>query len=142
MKKGFTFIELLVVMGVIGILVAISVPSYRIINEHVTLGNDADEIVDILRTAQNRSLTGQDGITHGVHFENNSYTIFGDDWSNPSYSHTYELGLRNIFTSGSGTTITFARLTGRSDDFTIVLSSSGGKSKTVSVYASGKISKL
>lgn len=141
-KQGFTLVELLVSISIIMLLVAIGVPSYKIMRNSVALSGESEEIVNALRTAQNRAMTSQDGTVWGVHFEASSFTVFGDDWTTPIAPTTYQLDSNLEILSATPLTVTFERLTGTSSENTIVVGFSGGKQKTIEIKNSGRISKL
>ena len=139
-RKGFTLLELLTVMSIIGILTAVSIPSYHIIKRNVTLNNSAKELVSNLRTAQRQSLSSQDGVKWGIRFENNQYIlIWCDDTS--CYDDTVHSLANDIeIIQGAGTEIEFTRLTGTTTDQDIIIGFSGGKQKTITIEQVGKIS--
>lgn len=141
-KQGFTLVELLVSISIIMLLAAIGVPSYKIMKNSIALSGESEEIVSALRTAQNRAMTSQGGTVWGVHFEANSYTVFGDDWTAPVAPTTYQLESNLEILSATPLTVTFDRLTGTSSENTIVVGFLGGKQNTIEVKDSGRISKL
>lgn len=66
--KSFTLIEVLVVVGVLVILLAISVPAFKIFNKESDLNNSAEEIINTLRLAQSKALASQEASQYGVYF--------------------------------------------------------------------------
>ncbi len=65
-KKGFTLIEILIVIGVIGILVGISIPVYRQFQPALRLSGAVRNLVTDLRYAQQLTVTEQ--LEHCVRF--------------------------------------------------------------------------
>jgi len=59
MKKGFTLIEILIVIGVIGIIVVISIPAYRQFQPTLQLNGAVRGLVTDLRYAQQLTVTEQ-----------------------------------------------------------------------------------
>ncbi|OGG15589.1 hypothetical protein A3D77_02735 [Candidatus Gottesmanbacteria bacterium RIFCSPHIGHO2_02_FULL_39_11] len=57
--KGFSFVEILVVTGVISILVGVSVAGYKQFNERQKLIAAGQEMKNIIRDAQSRAYTGE-----------------------------------------------------------------------------------
>ncbi|MFC1687411.1 Tfp pilus assembly protein FimT/FimU [Patescibacteria group bacterium] len=139
-QKGFTSIELMAVIGIITILAAIGIPSYQTVRKNIVLNNYANEIVSMLRTAQNRSLSAQDGTPHGIFFEAEQYTIYGDDWSAPTYTTPFSLYNGIEILQGVNSHIVFDRLLGTTDSDVIVkVGFPGGREKTITIDAIGKI---
>lgn len=56
--RGFTLIELMVVIAIIAILVVIAVPSYNDYNNNQKLTEAANQLQTVLRQAQNNAQTG------------------------------------------------------------------------------------
>jgi prepilin-type N-terminal cleavage/methylation domain-containing protein len=57
-QNGFTLIELIIVVSIIGVLTALTVPTIRNYNSHVDLKNTAQLIRDELRSLFNRAQNG------------------------------------------------------------------------------------
>lgn len=80
-KRGFTLIELILVIGILSVIFAISAPIYG--NWQVAIQSDtaAIEIKTALELAKSRSRSGYYNSEHGVYFDINesgadSYTIY------------------------------------------------------------------
>lgn len=56
--RGFTLIELMVVMAIMGILIVVTVPSYNQYNNNQKLADVANQLQTILRQVQNNAQTG------------------------------------------------------------------------------------
>ena len=144
MKKtaaGFTLIELIIVVGIIGLLMLVAVPTFNAMRDNVALKNSSQQIVSTLRLAQNRAITSQGGVQHSVQFTTNSFIIFGGTAGSPTYSTTYPLTGGIQILSG-GTTVTFARLTGTTAATTIQVGFSSTKKQDIKIDATGNITIL
>ncbi|MBI2577898.1 MAG: prepilin-type N-terminal cleavage/methylation domain-containing protein [Candidatus Wildermuthbacteria bacterium] len=73
-SKGFTLIEILVVIAVIGILVVISSVSFVSFRNDSDVSGAAEEMTAVLRTTKSKSLSGADGEKHGVSFDADAKT--------------------------------------------------------------------
>jgi prepilin-type N-terminal cleavage/methylation domain-containing protein len=139
LPKGFSLVELLTVVGVIGFLLTIGIFSFRVIENRVALGTATEEVLNALRVAQERSLSSQDGIQHGVHFDATQYVLFGGSWAAPTYQKVYTLPNRVQISQGVGTELVFERLNGKTTVAEIRVAI-GGSEKAISVSNSGRIS--
>jgi len=79
-QKSFTFIELLVIAGILIILVVLAIPNLRFFQKESELANSAEEIINALRLAQNKTLASEGASRYGVYFDNltspHQYTLF------------------------------------------------------------------
>ncbi len=135
MKKrpGLTMIELLVTIGVIGIVAATTVPAYASMRNSVGLSSAARQLVSTLREAQNKSITSQDNAQFGVKFDSGAktYTLYR---VNPALDlQKVSVGLPITATNAT----VFNRLTGQATPTTITLGT--GNTKTITISATGLI---
>lgn len=147
---GFTLVELLIVIAVIGILAASSIPVFSSYTASQRLSQAAKNVKNDLRSAQNRAINGVEGKAWGMSFNgSNSYTIF----TCTSLSTCTCNGQTNFITKSlatgftiSSATIIFDEISGDicangsplsgSTSFTVTLS---GVFRTITVSAGGKI---
>ena len=93
MKKGFTIIEILVVVFIVGLMSAILVVNWRKNEQTYLVQRTAQEIAQNIRKAQDLALSGKKAGTvtpsfYGVFYDKNdinNYIIFGDTNNNGSY---------------------------------------------------------
>jgi len=117
--KGFTLIELMIVVAIVGILAAIALPAYR---EHVIRGNRSAaqaQMLDIANREQQYLLANREY----ADYADLGYTVSDDVAKN--YTPT--------ITVGSGTvpsfTITFTAKSGQVSDGDLILDSEGNKTR-------------
>jgi len=150
-QKSFTLIELVISITIISILAAVGFASIIKYKERQDLNSASQEIVVVVRNAQDRSLSQESGDRWGVYFENPaSGTDFYDMFKGLSYasgtivSHnvlSFNIQL-DIPTSGSSSTIIFSPVTGLPDNsITIKISLIGSptSSSTIVVSSNGEI---
>lgn len=141
-NSGFTILEISIVIALLGVLLTMGVISYGSVQGGMALKNGTAEMVNLLRIAQNKAITSQDGIKHGIYFDIDKYILYGGDWGingdSAVYKKEYLLMPGLAIVSGQGTEAVFERKSGRSSGTTIVLSDGNGQ-KTIVVGSEGDI---
>jgi len=150
-SKGVTFIELLIIVGILAILAAISIPAFRYFQRESDLDNSTEEIINTLRLAQSKTLGSEGASQYGVYFDNSTdpdqYTLFaGSSYSSlvdeieihkiAKTVEIYEIDLQG------GQETVFDRLTGTTNQFghiSLRLKSDTSKTKIIYIGNSGKI---
>ncbi|MEK7657952.1 MAG: prepilin-type N-terminal cleavage/methylation domain-containing protein [Patescibacteria group bacterium] len=149
--KAFTLIELLIVVAIMAILAAVGSVNLFNFRAQNNLNLTVNEIISLLRNAQNRSITQENGSNWGVHLENPSnqddfYALFqGAVYS--SGNTVLRANLRptvqfNDPSSGASKDIIFNSISGlpfASTTVIISLKSDSSKIKTITVNANGRI---
>ena len=149
-KKGFTMLELLIVIGITATLSVVGVGFYINQQKAKILENTAQEIANYLHYTQQKSISQEQGLQWGVHFENPSsgsdfYALYtGTTYSSPIETKYLPAGI--IFTTpatGNSINISFNKLTGTNYSGTnqslIIQSISNSATTTISVFSQGLI---
>jgi len=66
--RGLTLVEILVVIGIAIILMGLVIISYRSFQKESDLTNTSQEIMNVLRLSQNKTLASQETSQWGVYF--------------------------------------------------------------------------
>jgi prepilin-type N-terminal cleavage/methylation domain-containing protein len=146
-RRGFTLIEMLIVITIMGILVVSVLTIFTKINSSQAIDKDAQLLVETLRQAQSQTLSSQNASQYGVHIATTSVTLFtgttysSSDTSNKSFLFNTRDIVSTISLIGGSTNVVFKRLTGETDQSgTITLFSPAASStKTVTIYKTGVI---
>ena len=152
--KSFTLVELLLMVGILIILAAIAIPTFRSFQKEVDLNNSTEEIIATLRLAQNKTLASERASQWGVYFETTTqphqYTLFkGENYAAPrdsSFDETHKLPsaveIYGIDLNG-GNEAVFNRVTGTvnpSGSLSLKLKDDLTKNKTVYIEEAGRVS--
>lgn len=147
-QKGASVIEILVVLLVLGLLIAITVPSFISFRKNQSIQNTTNSIVSLLQEARTKTLASYNSTFYSVYFDTNSATLFtggtysSSDPTNKVVLYDSPVVLQSITVSGGGSNISFDRLKGTtSQSGTIVVGIPGGNTKTISVSSSGIVSR-
>lgn len=143
---GFTLVELLIVVALVGILSAGVAVSFWNVNKTKALDTEAQSLVGLLNRARAQTLSAKDGFAYGVHFETSKAVLFRA----PAYISTStfninkplprEVNITAIALTGGGSETLFKKLTGQTDQsgtITLALVSNASASTTVVIGATG-----
>ncbi len=76
LRRAFTFIELLTVVGIITLLFLIGIPSLHFFQQNTQLDDAAQNIKNIIDLARNKTLASEQAQQYGVFFDNASYNRY------------------------------------------------------------------
>ncbi len=146
MKNGFSVIEVMIAVAVVGILAALGFSHLTAANERKALALDVEKVLSVLATARGQTLAGKEGFSYGVHFEDRKIVLFrgtiynAGEVTNKIYSFADGVHLASTALVGGGAEVMFNKLTGtteQSGTLTIALLRDATLTKVVTVFATG-----
>jgi prepilin-type N-terminal cleavage/methylation domain-containing protein len=151
-QQSFTIVELLIVIALVAVIASIGIVSLFGYRQRQHLKLQTEELVAVLRNAQNRSLSQESGSRWGVHFENptGDANDFYDLFSGTSYSASAVVSRTplppalqfDVPSSGASATIIFAPVTGfpnASTTIKISLVNNPNASSAITINSNGVI---
>jgi prepilin-type N-terminal cleavage/methylation domain-containing protein len=150
LKSGFTLLEVLIVVAILGAIVAVTTGMYLNFSKDTELETSAKEIIYELQTVRSRSMTGENGLKWGINFVNDTddyYQIFSTptDYASASMSVDTTKYLQNNLTftdplPATSSVVLFNKISGSIDaEKTITISSSIAGTRTITITTSGNI---
>ncbi len=144
-RKGFTVLELLVVMAILGIVVSITMASFASLRQSKSLQVEALSVLSLLEKARADTLGSKGALQYGVHVETTKAVLFsGATYSSGNSSNITAvlnplIQISAITLTGGGANVVFDRLTGETGQYgTLTLSLlSASSSKIISVSQTG-----
>ena len=154
-NKGFSLIEIIVILGIIGILTGFTFSSYNYFTAKKQLDSDVRRFTSILELAREKAAAGDISfcqtknlnvsiISYEIEIQNNTtYVLRANCINSTNISKTYNLE-KSKFSVGVGTTVRFAAQTGKNlsqncQCFRITENSRGFTSKFICVKEYGNI---
>lgn len=152
-RPGITYIELLIILMIVGFIAVLSFSSYLSWQKEVTLVNAADELKSAIVLAQAQALSAAGNNNWGVHLEADSYTIFPGTFFNQDNPENKTKELRGVQilnpdtsladgAGGFGANVVFAKYTGQTVNFgqiVLVANNDQSKTKTINIQNNGQI---
>ncbi len=86
-KKGFTAFEFVIVLAITLLLAVLATPLYSNVYRGAQLDEYADQLAATLRQARERSAARAGGMTYGVHFDTNRFTLWGSPSASPAFAN-------------------------------------------------------
>ncbi|MDP3093897.1 MAG: hypothetical protein Q8N16_04000 [bacterium] len=146
---GFTLLEFLIILGTVVLLLGLTVPALRGFQENLSLSNNAEEIMSVLRLAQSKTMASEGRDSWGVYFSGQTHTLFkGISFvqREPASDKVYQLSKRveffQIDLEGGGSEVVFGRIRGTTANIgslSLRLKADQGKTKTIYVSGSGQV---
>ena len=152
-RSGFSFIELLVVMGITAVIAGVALISLLGRRSTVELNTTSQKIAALLREAQSRSMVQASSSAWGVRFDNVTstapfYSLFGGAYSAASRENYYSMpsNLRfatSSIAAGTYAATTFEQVSGNtlgSTSIRIYMVNDPNSSTTITIDPSGAVS--
>lgn len=138
--RGFTLLEIIVVMGIFGLLATISTSVYSSFKAHENLEISAVTVVEAIRYAQLNSQVGKGDSSWGVKISSDSISIFeGSSYVSRENSSDQSLDFTGGVLASGLSEIVFNKVTGSTiDTGTIVLTNSYGD-KNITINEKGTL---
>lgn len=141
-KRGFTLVEVMLVIGILGVIVGLAIPFYQSFQISSALDNAGQEIVQALRNTQAKAIASQGLESQGVHFGTNQFIVFSGATYNPvdPDNEIFELSNTIDITSSGSNEVVFSVGEGLPDTQPVItITSSNNESKVISINALGRI---
>ena len=141
-NKGVSLVELLLVVAIIAIVASLSVPFYRSFQIEEQLNTVSKDALQVLREAQNKSITAQEDSAWGVHFSSTSpdFGTFQGILFAAYYHDNYNVPPSITISTDFGEDIYFEKLTGNPSSAGVVtIEDNIGGSKTITISDVGLI---
>ncbi len=145
-SSGFTILELLIVISILGVLVAVVVPSLMTFRRSSVLNTETQEILTMVNRARTSSMSSRGDLQYGIHFEATRMVLFQggvySDVASTNEVHIFDplLTLGTITINGGGSVVLFQKFTGTTNQnatTTLRVVGSATASSTVIVRPSG-----
>lgn len=124
-NRGVSFFEIIIVLAIMGIILAVSIPSFSSFRDRQIVKSTTEDIVTLLNEARNSTLLSKSSTFYSVHLENSRAVLFTggtfdtNDSSNKvvTYDTLVNTTSGNISLNGGGTDVKFDRLTGDTSQY-------------------------
>ncbi len=115
-NSGLTLVEILIVVGIAGVILGISVGIFMTLSQEDSLDSESQRLVSSLRLAHSKTLASENEAPHGIAFNTSSdkYWLFNDTPSTTStVTHLDDsVTIKELDLTNSTTTVKFKRVTG------------------------------
>lgn len=124
-NRGVSFFEFIIVVAIMGIILAVSIPSFASFRNRQVVRNTAEELVSLLNDARNDTLLSKSSNYYSVHIENSRAVLFtGGTFDTNALTNrviTFDTLVTapslNISLNGGGVDVKFDRLTGDTSQY-------------------------
>ena len=143
-KRGFTLVELLLVIVILGILISMVVSSFKNIGGSQALDTTTVSVISVLDEARSMSISSKDASNYGVRILSDKLVSFKNNYG----IENKELVLSNLVSvstsTGIGADVIFNNLSGNtsaSGTITISVLNDTSKVNTIRIYSTGLVEK-
>ncbi len=139
--KGMTLIEVLLVIGLLGTIVALAIPFYQSFQVTSELDNTTHEIISALRLAQARAMASENFEAHGVHFEAMNFTVFSGDQFDANDPENFTTEISGTLSINAETAdLIFAKISGLPEKTSqVIISANSGDQRLISINELGVV---
>lgn len=139
---GVTFLELTITVGILGLLLAVIMPSFLNFRRSSILNTEMQEVVTLINKARLSAMSSKGDMKYGVHFESGKIVLFpgavyaGGASENEEHILNSALMFSAITVNGGGADVIFEKITGAtSQNATTTLLVTGSTASTTIVIS-------
>lgn len=140
-RGGFTLLEVMLVIGILGLIVGLAIPFYQSFQLSTQLDNTSRELMRAFRQAQTRAMASESFSAFGVHLEQQKFVVFkGDTYSvaDPANEVTEMPGVVSL--SSLTSDVIFTKVKGYPNTTaTVTVSTPYGESRTITINEEGVV---
>ena len=141
-KAGFTLVELMVTVCIIGLIAVLSIPGFTRFRQSWKLNGDADQFASTIRTARAAAVMKNINAIFTFDMDNSTFFYFEDNdrdgtRDNDEYrSATYDLDPAIVFSASTlpGTTLTFGSMGNTRKSGIITLRNTYNRTRNIRIY--------
>lgn len=146
MKRGFTLLEIMIVIGIMAIISAIILFSFGKLNSDQALDKDVLSVISLLNDARSLTLSSKGGTQYGVHVEGDRVVLYKGATYSPSDPENVVQGLNSMVhissyvLAGGASDILFKRLTGNTEQsgtLTLSIRNDPSVQKNITIFETG-----
>lgn len=139
--RGFTLIEVLLSVAIIGILVGLSLPIYQSFQNRNDLDIAAQNVTDTLRRAETYSRAVNGDSQWGVEIQSGAVTLFkGTSFASRNTTYDEAISMSTSISLTGLSEVLFTKVTGAPNTTgSVTLTSSNNDTRTVTINAKGMV---
>ena len=134
--KGLTFLELIVTLGILGVIISVSLPAFTSYREKVRLKSSAEELLNVIYWVKGQAIKRNQDYMICFDTTNNSYSVYSEDGPDNTWDCGNDDQLFRVYTLPNG--ISFDHGSANKDATTTGDSFTGDKADNVS-YANNRL---
>lgn len=147
-NKGFTLIEIVISLGILAILAALTFTSYSNLQRQLDIDTTAQNIISVIKLARTNTTASNSESNYGVHFETGKYVLFtGNSYTaGAATNKEYSLNSSEIYATslnGGGSEVIFDRIRGTTSQpgtVSVRLVDQTNQTAVISITAAGQVS--
>lgn len=143
--RGVTFLELIIAVGILGLLLAVITPSFLNFRRNSILNTETQEVITIINKARLSAMSSKGDMKYGVHLESGKIVLFpgtiytGGASGNEEHILNSALTFSVITVNGGGANVVFEKITGATSQnaTTTLLVTGSTASTTIVIHPTG-----
>jgi prepilin-type N-terminal cleavage/methylation domain-containing protein len=141
-QRGFTFLELLIVVAIVGIVSLSSISFYSRFFTQNAVSNTVDQLTSEMRKAQSYAMSGKQNGDWGVRYASNQIILFqGSSYATRNAAFDEKFTTNTSVAVSGLSDIIFSRMTGTPSASPTITVSGAGSTSTITVNAQGVVNR-
>lgn len=140
MAQGFTLLEILLVVGIIGVLIILTLPVGLDLYKNQQLEVNSRTILQTLRRAQLKAMSIESDANYGVYLSDESFILFkGSSYFGRDSQYDQVFDLPQAITISGMQEVVFTKLTGKPKSIGFININSDGKRRVININRMGRM---